>query len=95
MNIAIDFDNTLTADPDLFCVFAEYAKKLGHRVFIVTQRQRTEENVNEIEEYLAERDCKICVYYTEMQSKLDYMKNRGVKVAIWIDDDPEALVHGR
>jgi uncharacterized HAD superfamily protein len=94
LNIAIDFDGTITADPILWRGFIENARYADHKVFIVTARRGTEENFEDIKEWLMIHDIQAPVYFTSLGSKIAYMKDRGIKVDIWIDDDPEALVRG-
>lgn len=94
MNIAIDFDNTLTADPDLWGIFVDRAKKLGHRCYCVTARRDTEENNEIVSEWMNENQITIPVFYTSLRSKVEYMQERDIKIDIWIDDDPRTLVNG-
>lgn len=42
MNIALDYDGTYTADPDMWLRFVEEAQAAGHKVFIVTMRYESE-----------------------------------------------------
>jgi hypothetical protein len=94
MNIAIDFDNTLTADAILWMDFLRSARNLDHNCYCVTARSDTEENRSEIEEWMYDNDITLPVFYTSLRSKTEYMKDRGIKVDIWIDDDPKTLVNG-
>ncbi len=88
LTIAIDYDDTYTADPNLWDAFIADCKFKGHRVVCVTCRRRTDEN-REIVKIEG-----VPVYFTELASKTWYMDKQGVKVDIWIDDNPVALVHG-
>ncbi len=91
MRIALDFDNTYTADPELWDRFIEDAIDRGHEVWIVTARRNTEEN----REIVVVPKC-LVVIFTEGVSKIWHMDVKiGVTIDIWIDDDPRALVHGR
>lgn len=49
MLIAIDFDDTLTADSQLWLKFIETAKSLGHRCICITARRQTADNIESIE----------------------------------------------
>lgn len=91
---ALDFDDTFTACPQLFAVFAQHAQSLGHTVYIVTARRDTDENRDIIREAMHEFSCTMSVIFTSLGSKLHAMQQRGIKVDIWIDDQPEKLVHG-
>ena len=91
LTIAIDFDDTYTADPELWTSFMNQAESRGHKVICVTARYFTLENKEELKATLPP---KTLIYFTSMGSKMDYMASQGVKVDIWIDDSPRVVVHG-
>lgn len=88
LTFALDYDETYTADRDLWDCFIGHAQQRGHRVIGVTCRRRTEEN-------LAEVQMPVPVYYTDLGSKRHHMERLGVKVDIWIDDDPKCVEFGK
>lgn len=92
--IAIDYDDTFTADPWLWSTFIKNAENRGHRILIVTARRDTEENHDELNAVLDHWGCQIPVIFASLGSKLREVEKRGIKVNIWIDDDPEKLVRG-
>jgi hypothetical protein len=96
LTIAIDFDETLTRDAVLWTAFIGVAQAIGHKVIVVTCRRNTDENKGTIHEWM---DCNIgqrlLLYFTNLGSKIEYMKKLGVKVDIWIDDDPGCIIHGK
>jgi 5'(3')-deoxyribonucleotidase len=96
LTIAIDFDDTLTAAPKLWRRFVtDVIVRYGHRIVVVTARRETEENCDLIEEWFQEEGFPdLPVFFTSLQSKVDYMEKRGVKVDIWIDDDPRRCALG-
>ncbi len=94
MNIAIDFDDTLTADGDLWRVFVKKANKNGHRVYCVTSRRDTEENTQIVNDWLDAHDCQMPIIFTSLRSKLDVVRERGIRIDIWIDDRPETIIRG-
>lgn len=94
LTFAIDFDDTLTACPELWRRFIADAESNGHRVFLVTARRETEENVEIVREFMKEHGLSLPRLFTNLGSKLKAAELRGIKVDIWIDDNPEALVHG-
>ena len=61
---------------------------------IVTARRETEENTEEINGMLDQYDCQMPIVFTSLGSKLHACESRGIRVDIWIDDDPESLVKG-
>ena len=94
LTIAIDFDDTLTADPVLWKKFIDDARSLEHRVICVTARRETEENIDDIDEWMNMWGIELPVYFTNLKSKVEKMSSLGVKVDVWIDDNPRAVVHG-
>ncbi|MFO0940119.1 MAG: hypothetical protein U0930_05065 [Pirellulales bacterium] len=94
LTIGLDYDDTFTADFVLWAGFIRQAILLGHRVLMVTARRETEENVDQINSHLDQYQCQIPIYFTSLRSKIDYMKERGINVDIWIENDPVTLVRG-
>lgn len=95
MLIAIDFDETLTADAKLWREFITSAEAhCGHLVVCVTARRDTDENRETIEEWMRMHGIDLRVYFTGLGSKVEYMKARGLDVKIWIDDDPRKCALG-
>ena len=95
MLIAIDFDETLTADPDFWRQVIDAAYNRGHKVICVTARQDTKSNRDIVETWMKENDIDdIYTHYTSLASKVAFLSNRGVKVDIWIDDDPRKCALG-
>ena len=94
MLIAIDFDDTLTADVELWRDFIAKAISRGHRVICVTARRDTDDNRETIDGWMAEHGIELTTYYTSLGSKVDHMDRIGLKVDIWIDDDPRKCAFG-
>lgn len=86
MNIAIDFDGTYTADPQLWNLFIMQAKSLGHKIYCVTMRYADEKEAaivqNTIGNYCDE------IIYTARIAKKEITNNLNIKIDIWIDDNP-------
>ena len=80
LTIALDYDGTVTADPDLWIEFLKRASARNHRVAIVTMRS-PEEPIDNPLVALAWR-----VIYTSRQAKQAFLNSRGIRVDIWIDD---------
>ena len=92
---ALDYDDTFTADPSLWASVVRMAKdRSGHRFIMVTARRETEENIEQINADLDHWGCQMPIVFTALASKLDTVAKRGIKIDIWIDDDPESLVRG-
>ena len=94
MLIAIDFDDTLTMDSELWRSFIRSASVLGHQVVCVTARRDTDDNNETISSWMQSHGIDLRVYFTGLSSKVDYMQKRGLKVDIWIDDDPRKCALG-
>ena len=82
--IAIDWDNTVSADPVFFIDLIKKFQKAGYTPFICSLRAPDRENIAEIKSILEAR--KIAIYLTDGQDKYDYMKDLGVDVHLWVDD---------
>ena len=94
LTIAIDFDDTLTADPVLWSSFVSHAKARGHKIICVTARRETEENIDTIDEWMEMHGIDIPVYFTNLASKVSWAMIKDVKVDIWVDNNPHACVNG-
>jgi hypothetical protein len=94
VNIAIDFDDTLTADSKLWEAFIKSATELGHTVYCVTARRDTDENRESISEWMRMHGIMLHVIYTALASKVWHMQKLGIRIDIWIDDDPKRCALG-
>lgn len=87
MKIALDYDETYTADPGLWDMFVKEAQRRGHFVQIVSFRFEFGDN-SDIESVASALS--IPVVYTNARQKQHL-----VKADIWIDDSPESVVGER
>lgn len=81
INFALDWDDTFTADPELFREFAKMATGRGHVVVIVTARFQN--NISDIEAEGYE------VIATGGAKKRAFCASVDYHPQIWIDDMPE------
>lgn len=88
MNIALDFDDTYTRDPEFWEMFIDNAKARNHDVRIVTFRKTS--MTDPALDYLSQR---IPVIYTEFTQKRKFTNKMGWIVDVWIDDSPEFIVN--
>ena len=96
MNIAIDFDETITRDAILWRTFIDAAIAGGHKFMLVTCRRNNMDNRETIYEWMTDHHMSgVQVYFTDLNSKLEHMRARGIKIDIWIDDDPACIIHGK
>ena len=77
MLIALDYDGTYTAAPDLWAHFIGQATTAGHEVVVVTMRFAHEPI-----------DVPCEVIYTARSPKGPFMASLGRVPAVWIDDKP-------
>lgn len=88
LKIALDFDETITADPDTFYKMICLFRDAGHEVKIVTARQDDGRHVD-IDAFIGLDD--IDVIYCEGQQKRSVCASLGWNPDIWIDDFPENI----
>lgn len=94
LTFALDYDDTFTACPDLLSVFIRRSILLGHSWYLVTARRDSPENLEEITANLSHWDCLMPIIFCNLKSKFDTVTDRGIRIDIWIDDAPHAIVHG-
>ena len=78
MLFAIDYDGTYTNAPELFNSIIAEIETAGHRVICLTMR-RPDEPIK--------MPCDIV--YTSRRAKALFAAENGIKVNIWIDDNPK------
>ncbi len=83
MIIALDYDGTYTADPDLWLKFVKDALYKGHKVICVTMRYQHE--VVTMDERLK---ALVPVLYTSRGAKKPFLDKLQIYPNIWIDDNP-------
>jgi hypothetical protein len=90
--ISLDYDDTFTADPDLWKSFIGLCLRKGHQVVIITARKYSDESQREITEAL--RPYNLIIYHTDCMPKIEYAKRAYLDIDIWIDDSPRIVVNG-
>lgn len=79
MIIALDYDKTYTADPDLWDEFINLAQNNSHEIICITMRFPSEKiEIDKVKK----------IYYTSRKAKLIWAKQNNINVDIWIDDKP-------
>lgn len=84
MKIALDYDETYTADPGLWELFVKEAQRRGHQVVIVSFRFQFGDN-RDLEATASALS--VPVVYTNARQKQHI-----VQADVWIDDSPESVV---
>lgn len=89
LNIGLDWDGTANTDLEFWGEFIQLAKKFGHKVHIVTFRKETLENI---------RECDLpgaLTYCADCAPKDWHMRQKGIEIDVWIDNEPEKVRTGR
>jgi len=84
MRIAIDYDDTFTADPRAWREVIAVLQSRGHEVICVSARFKIFENQRELEDATGLR-----VILCNHNVKIDVVRKAGLHVDIWIDDQPQ------
>ena len=91
MNIAIDYDDTISAAPEMFRMLITTMAQFGHKVYVVTYRPTDGDNSDmdwlQDEKYITD------VLFTSLVAKKKYCEEFGINIDIWIDDCPQAITH--
>ncbi|WP_143279603.1 hypothetical protein [Burkholderia cenocepacia] len=87
MNVALDFDGTFTEDPEAWHVFIDLFKSKGHSIFLITMRHPHEAN-----RAMKDLAKKIPVVFTSRQAKKKFVEEQGIKINVWIDDNPHWIL---
>lgn len=91
MKIALDYDMTYSADPDVFDDLIDVFQAAGHEVFLLTYRDK-DHDWTPLMTHL-EKDMGVPVYCTGGIAKRWYSEHFGPgHIDIWIDDKPEAIL---
>lgn len=88
LTIAIDFDDTFTADPTAWNRVIVTLQECGHRVVCVSARRNEFSHREQLRESLPDGVEILLSYDTP---KRMFARANGVEVDIWIDDMPEAI----
>ena len=78
--IAVDYDGTISTDPEAWGVVMAVLKLRGHEVIICTMRPE--------DEPIRQRFPGVLVYYSDGQAKDPFLRKMGISPDIWIDDMP-------
>lgn len=88
MNLVVDYDDTISRDERAFAEVIKTFRKFGHRVYIVTWRSESESN----EIYINWGDKVDGIYPTDRKAKEKFMYEQGIRIDVWIDDNPRAIL---
>jgi FMN phosphatase YigB (HAD superfamily) len=88
VTISIDYDDTYSADPNLWWGFILAAKNRGHRVIVVTNRDRTQQR--EVLTALADVPVDDVIFAGPSPKRRAAVAS-GWYPDIWIDDRPDTV----
>lgn len=91
MRIALDYDGTFTEDRGFWTDFISNAQARGHEIHIVTFRTKGVDDIPEEQELKSWMG--VDTIYTDRNAKRRHCDDLGVKIDVWIDDQPELIVN--
>ncbi|UOL47879.1 HAD-like domain protein [Pseudomonas phage vB_Paer_PsCh] len=83
--IAFDYDETISLYPLAFQVVMDTFRGFGGAFNVIVVTARHPDNSGELE-WL--RDYGFPIYFTAQKAKRPFMENLGIKVSVWVDDNP-------
>ena len=86
--IGVDFDETISDNEYAWLAVMQLLERHGYHIVIVTWR-KPDEWPEDLKMFV---DKGFKVYYTSRQAKKTFMNAQGIKVSIWIDDNPSAIL---
>lgn len=92
--VSLDFDGTATTDPELYKRMVAAYRERGHKVYIVTMRYPSETTVKEANGRSVQQEWGPLVdgiIATCRKAKKPFVAAMGIKIDIWIDDNPNAV----
>lgn len=87
--VAFDYDETISDNEMAWLLVMRLLESKGYHCIVVTWRTPT--TYPEDLKFLVDKG--FAIYYTSGQAKQTYMESKGVKVSIWIDDNPFAILN--
>lgn len=87
--VAFDFDETISDNEIAWLNVMQLLERQAYHCIIVTWRRPTQ-YPEDLKMFI---DKGFKVYYTSQQAKQTYMQSMGVKVDIWVDDNPFAILN--
>jgi len=90
MNIAFDYDDTITSDPRTFENAMEMFDRAGWYVYVVSGRLHV---AGRALAYLKDLPFIRGVYTTDYINKREFMEDKGIEIDVWVDDTPESIIY--
>lgn len=87
MKILLDHDGTYSLDPQSWDAFIFWFKFKGHEIYMVTSRCDNDP----LPDYDYLKVAGIPIYYTNYMGKRQFMEDLGIKIDVYIDDNPKYI----
>jgi len=92
MKIALDYDDTYTKDPEYWDQLIFIAEEYGHEIFVITNRQGISDEDDEVFNVPIDSSN---VVFTGGKAKKEFAEDLGIKIDVWIDDEPEYILEDK
>lgn len=89
MNIGLDWDGTVTTDPNTWVKVVQTLNAAEFRVHIVTMRFQSEVDRDPMMQRF--RPFVVDIHATGRHAKEAFMEAKNIPIHIWIDDNPRAI----
>lgn len=89
MIFSLDYDGTITGDPEGFKAIVKLLRDRGHKVYIVTMRYPSE--CERDPSFMQWRGLVDGIIPTSRKAKKDIVELLNIPISIWIDDNPDAV----
>ncbi len=94
MNIAFDYDDTITLDRPFWLNIIKSTLVRGHRAFIVSCRTDNIENLTSIRDWLGDIGEKVPIVLTNHTSKQEAVKLHNYKIDVWVENNIGTILYG-
>lgn len=89
MKIGIDFDGCFRADPEAWKEAIDCFHAAGHECILVTKRHPDDEE--SVREVVNKVDGQMPLIFCGHNYKEDVVREQGIDIDVWIDDNPEFI----
>lgn len=88
MIIALDIDETITRDYEFWLKFSMMFEKSKHKLYIVSQRNKSTlpRTLIELSNFYYDK-----IILTSGETKRKYLEDKNIFIDIWIDDNPASI----
>lgn len=94
MNIAFDYDDTITLDRPFWKGIIKSVIGCGHKAFIVSCRTDNIENLTSIRDWLGDVGERVPVILTNHTSKQEAVKLHNYKIDVWVENNLNVVLYG-